>query len=267
MRWLGHVPTIEYPQMAPRPLAEVLEPDGMVVSPELIMPGRLCPLSGTKVDDRGCKLAGYIEYAGVHDPVVRGSLVMIVGSEAEYRVMALRGHCYDLLRNSQDSPTRLYLVSASSVRQHLRERRRVNHPDGGASTTTRFGEPGLVGGPGHQSVLREIGVTWFTARELWRPQHADVAEADAREQPSWGWLLGGHRRTSRRCRRRSSVATARSSPLGEVRARPERACPSSPVRRHGRLRAQQRRRSRSRRYGPARQSRCEWGCTEICAAP
>ena len=105
VRWLGHVSTIEYPQMAPRPLAEVLEPDGMVVSPELIMPGRLCPLSGTKVDDRGCKLAGYIEYAGVHDPIVRGSLVMIVGSEAEYRVMVVRGNCYDLLRNSRDAPS------------------------------------------------------------------------------------------------------------------------------------------------------------------
>ena len=29
-------------------------------------------------------------------------------------------------------------------------------------------------------VLRKCGVTWFTARELWRLQHGDVAEADAR---------------------------------------------------------------------------------------
>ena len=151
-----------------------------MVSPELIMPGRFYPLSGTKVDDRGCKLAGYIEYGGVNDPVVRGSLVMIVGAEAEYRVMVVRGNCYDLLRNSRDTPTRLYLVAASNIRRHLRERRRVNHPDGGASIITRFGEPGLVGGPGHQLVLRKCGVTWFTARELWRLQHGDVAEADAR---------------------------------------------------------------------------------------
>ena len=41
-----------------------MEADNMV-SPELIMPGRFYPLSGTKVDDRGCKLAGYIEYGGV----------------------------------------------------------------------------------------------------------------------------------------------------------------------------------------------------------
>ena len=179
VRWLGHASTIEYPQTAPRPLAEAMEADNMV-SPELIMPGRFYPLSGTKVDDRGCKLAGYIEYGGVNDPVVRGSLVMIVGAEAEYRVMVVRGNCYDLLRNSRDTPTRLYLVAASNIRRHLRERRRVNHPDGGASIITRFGEPGLVGGPGHQLVLRKCGVTWFTARELWRLQHGDVAEADAR---------------------------------------------------------------------------------------
>ena len=56
----------------------------------------------------------------------------------------------------------------------------MNHPARGASIITRFGEPGLVSGPGHQLVLREIGVAWFTARKLSRLQNVDIAEADAR---------------------------------------------------------------------------------------
>ena len=115
IRWLGHASAIEYPQLAPKPISEVLEPAAMV-PPELIMPVRFHPLSGTKVDERGCKLAGYIEYGGVHDPIVRGSLVLIAGLDAEYRVMAIRDDCYDLLRNSRDSSTRLHMVPACNVR-------------------------------------------------------------------------------------------------------------------------------------------------------
>ena len=37
-----------------------------------------------------------------------------------------------------------------------------------------------MGGPGHQLVLRDIGVSWLKARELWRLQGGSVAEQDAR---------------------------------------------------------------------------------------
>ena len=94
--------------------------------------------------------------------------------------MLIRGSVYDLMKATRDDPIYRKGVTASAIALHLRERRRVNHPDGGAGIITKFGEPGLVGGPGHQLVLREIGVTWLTARELWRLQGGSVAEQDAR---------------------------------------------------------------------------------------
>ena len=115
--------------------------------------------------------AGYIDYGGPDDPVVRGSLVRLDDSATvAWRVMLIRGSVYDLMKASRDDPIYRKGVTASAIALHLRERRRVNHPDGGAGIITKFGEPGLVGGPGHQLVLREIGVTWLAARELWRLQ-------------------------------------------------------------------------------------------------
>ena len=147
----------------------------------LIVPGRFTPLPGTKLDDRGIKLAGYIDYGGPDDPVVRGSLVRLDDSESiPWRVMRVRGFQYDLMKADRDDPVYRKGVEPSSISFHLRERRRVNHPDGGAGIITKFGEPGLVGGPGHQLVLRSIGVSWLTARELWRLQGGSVAEQDAR---------------------------------------------------------------------------------------
>ena len=179
IRTLGHASRIEYQQVVPKAISEVLEADELV-HPSLIMPGRFYPLSGAKPDERGCVLAGYQEYGGEDDPVIRGSLVKLVGSDDEFRVMLVRGSTLDVMKNSNANPDREDRVPFSKVTRHLRERRRVNHPDGGASIITRFGEPGLVGGPGHQLVLRGVGVTWFTARELWRLQGNDIAETDAR---------------------------------------------------------------------------------------
>ena len=180
IRWLGHAPLIEYPKAVPSALHEILESDE-AVSLWLIVPGRFTPLSGTKLDERGIKLAGYIDYGGPDDPVVRGSLVRLDDSASVvWRVMLIRGPTYDLMKATRDDPIYRKGVTASTIALHLRERRRVNHPDGGAGIITKFGEPGLVGGPGHQLVLREIGVTWLTARELWRLQGGSVAEQDAR---------------------------------------------------------------------------------------
>ena len=179
IRTLGHASRIEYQQVVPKAISEVLEADELV-HPSLIMPGRFYPLSGAKPDERGCVLAGYQEYGGEDDPVIRGSLVKLAGSDDEFRVMLVRGGTLDVMKNSNANPDREDRVPVSKVSRHLRERRRVNHPDGGASIITRFGEPGLVGGPGHQLVLRGVGVTWFTARELWRLQGNDIAETDAR---------------------------------------------------------------------------------------
>jgi site-specific DNA-cytosine methylase len=180
IRWLGHASPIEYPKALPSALSEILEPDEDVAV-WLIVPGRFTPLPGTKLDDRGIKLAGYIDYGGPDDPVVRGSLVRLDDSESiPWRVMRGRGFQYDLMKADRDDPVYRKGVEPSSISFHLRERRRVNHPDGGAGIITKFGEPGLVGGPGHQLVLRSIGVSWLTARELWRLQGGSVAEQDAR---------------------------------------------------------------------------------------
>ena len=180
IRWLGHAPLIEYPKAVPSALHEILEPDESVPV-WLIVPGRFTPFSGTKLDERGIKLAGYIDYGGPDDPVVRGSLVRLDDSATVvWRVMLIRGPTYDLMKATREDPIYRKGVTASTITLHLRERRRVNHVDGGAGIITKFGEPGLVGGPGHQLVLREIGVTWLTARELWRLQGGSVAEQDAR---------------------------------------------------------------------------------------
>ena len=168
VHWLGHALPIECPKALPSALSEILEPDEAVALC-LIVPDRFTPLPGTKLDDRGIKLAGHIDYGGPEDPVVRGSLVRLDDSESNsWRVMRVRGFQYDLMKADRDDPVYRKGVEPSSISMHLRERRRVNHPDGGAGIITKFGEPGLVGGSGHLLVLRGIGVSWLTARELWR---------------------------------------------------------------------------------------------------
>jgi hypothetical protein len=180
VRWLGHAPPIIYPKAVPSSLCEILEPDGNVPA-WLVVPGMFTPLLDTKPDERGSKLAGYIEYGGVDDPAIRGSLVRVFGSEASWRMMAVQGNELKRLKSDRDNPEYRKDVAAALVSKHLRERRRVNHPDdGGAGIITKFGEPGLVGGPGYQLVLRELGVTWQTTRELWRLQGGSIEEQDAR---------------------------------------------------------------------------------------
>ena len=179
VRWLGHAPPILYPKAVPSSLCEILESDENVPV-WLVVPGRFTPLPGTKPDERGIKLAGYIEYGGADDPVIRGSLVRVVGAEAAWRVMAVQGSKFKLLKSDRENPVYREDVAAVLISKHLRERRRVNHPDGGAGIITKFGEPGLVGGPGHQLILRDVGVTWLTARELWRLQGGSIMEQDAR---------------------------------------------------------------------------------------
>ena len=58
------------------------------MGPSLIMPGRFSPLSGTSPDENGVILAGYQEYGGVDDPIIRGSLVKLTWSpiSGEYNV-------------------------------------------------------------------------------------------------------------------------------------------------------------------------------------
>ena len=179
VRWLGHAPPILYPKAVPSSLCEILESDENVPA-WLVVPGRFTPLPGTKPDERGIKLAGYIEYGGADDTIIRGSLVRVVDCEAAWRVMAVQGDKFKLLKSDRENPVYREDVAAALISKHLRERRRVNHPDGGAGIITKFGEPGLVGGPGHQLVLRDIGVTWLTARELWRLQGGSIMEQDAR---------------------------------------------------------------------------------------
>ena len=183
-RWviklIGHAEPVVYPtNLLPVFIADILEaPEN--VDPALIMPGRFSPLSGTCPDDNGIVLAGYLEYGGADDPVIRGSLVKLAWSPDPWRVQRMRGSTLDLMRNDRRRPDKLDKVPMSEVRTHLRERRRVNHHSGKASTICKFGEAGLVGGPGHQLILRPcVGVTWFTARELWRLM-GDAKLQDAR---------------------------------------------------------------------------------------
>ena len=183
-RWvvklIGHAEPVIYPtDLLPVFIVDILEaPDD--VDPSLIMPGRFSPLSGTSPDENGVVLAGCQEYGGADDPIIRGSCVKLTWSLDEWRVQRVRGSTLDLMRGDRRRPDKLDRVPTSEVKTHLRERRRVNHPSGKATTICKFGEAGLVGGPGHQLILRPgVGVTWFTARELWRLM-GDTKLQDAR---------------------------------------------------------------------------------------
>ena len=103
VRWLGHAPPILYPKAAPSSICDILEPDENIPA-WLVVPGRFTPLPGTKPDERGIKLAGYIEYGGADDPVIRGSLVRVVGSEASWRVMVVQGSEFKLLKSDRENP-------------------------------------------------------------------------------------------------------------------------------------------------------------------
>ena len=146
IRWLGHALPIEYPKAVPSALNETLEPDEAVVPwlvvPWLVVPGRFTPLSGTKLDERWIKLTGYIDYSGPDDPIIHGSLVRLDDSgKVAWRVMLVRGQVHDLMKPDRDDPIYRKGVAPSSIARHLRERRRVNHVDGGAGTIIKFGEP------------------------------------------------------------------------------------------------------------------------------
>jgi hypothetical protein len=169
-RWvvklIGHAQPVIYPtDLLPVFIADILEsPEDF--DPSLIMPGRFSPLSGTSPDENGVILAGYQEYGGVDDPIIRGSLVKLTWSPDEWRVQRVRGSTLELMRGDRRRPDKLDKVPMSEVKTHLRERRRVNHWTGKATTICKFGEGGLVGGPGHQLILRPgVGVTHGSRRE------------------------------------------------------------------------------------------------------
>ena len=179
-RWLGMAKPIEYPALLPKRMADVLEPNDEVPD-YLIMPGRFFPLPGARPDDRGVVLAGYYEYGLWDDPVIRGSLAKVKGAKSDWRVMARKGDLLSLLRSDRRDPFYEKDVPIESIERDVRERVAVRSIDGTASTICRFGEPGAVGGPGHQLLFRPgLGVTMFTARELWRLQGAEKGASDAR---------------------------------------------------------------------------------------
>jgi site-specific DNA-cytosine methylase len=179
-RWLGAAEEIEYPKVIPARLSDILEPNEDVPL-YLIMPGRFHPLPGTMPDERGVKIAGYYEYGAPTDPIVRGSLVRIKESKASWRVMTLRSSDVDLLKSDRRDPVYERRLPLDDITRNVRERVAVRSADGIGTTICRFGEPGAVGGPGHQLVFRPgLGVTMLTSRELWRMQGSSREVADAR---------------------------------------------------------------------------------------
>ena len=103
------------------------------------------------------------------------------GAKSDWRVMARKGDLLSLLRSDRRDPFYEKDVPIESIERDVRERVAVRSIDGTASTICRFGEPGAVGGPGHQLLFRPgLGVTMFTARELWRLQGAEKGASDAR---------------------------------------------------------------------------------------
>ena len=179
-RWLGDSKPIEYPVVAPARMSEVLE-DNEEVPLHLVMPGRFYPIPGAKPDERGVVLAGFYEYGAIDDAVVRGSLVRVRGSKSSWRVMTKRETSIDLLKSDRRDPVHEKNIPLVDVIKHVRERVPVRSENGRATTICRFGEPGAVGGPGHQLVFRPgLGVTMLTARELWRLQGAGREDADER---------------------------------------------------------------------------------------
>ena len=179
-RWLGDSKPIEYPVVAPARMSEVLEVNEEVPL-HLVMPGRFYPIPGAKPDERGVVLAGFYEYGAIDDAVVRGSLVRVRGSKSSWRVMTKRETSIDLLKSDRRDPVHEKNIPLVDVIKHVRERVPVRSENGRATTICRFGEPGAVGGPGHQLVFRPgLGVTMLTARELWRLQGAGREDADER---------------------------------------------------------------------------------------
>ena len=125
--------------------------------------------------------AGFYEYGALDDDAVRGSLVRVRGSKSNWRVMAKHVSSVDLLKSDRRDPVHEKNVPLADVLRHVRERVPVRSESGRATTICRFGEPGVVGGPGHQLVFRPgLGVTVLTARELWRLQSAGREDADER---------------------------------------------------------------------------------------
>ena len=104
-----------------------------------------------------------------------------LAADASWRVMALRSSDVDLLKSDRRDPVYERRLPLADITRNVRERVAVRSADGIGTTICRFGEPGTVGGPGHQLVFRPgLGVAMPTSRELWRMQGSSREVADAR---------------------------------------------------------------------------------------